>query len=164
MVILGIDPGTRYSGYAILAPSGKSFAIVDVGCLTQSSAKPLPERILKFHDFFELLITQWGVTDLGLETPFLGKNAQNFLKLGYLRGILYMLAQKNKINILEFSPREVKCSVTGFGGASKEQVAVMVHRLFPQFTDPVRADISDALAVALCALWTQRSNASKRLF
>jgi crossover junction endodeoxyribonuclease RuvC len=75
-----------------------------------------------------------------------------------------MLAQKNKINILEFSPREVKCSVTGFGGASKEQVAVMVHRLFPQFTDPVQADISDALAVALCTLWTQRSNASKRLF
>ena len=156
MVILGIDPGTRYSGYAILAPSGNSFAIVDIGCLQQSSAKPLPERILKFHDFFDQLITQWHITDLGLETPFLGKNAQNFLKLGYLRGILYMLAQKNKINILEFSPREVKCSVTGFGGASKEQVAVMVKKLFPQFAQPVRTDISDALAVALCALWNRR--------
>jgi len=156
MIILGVDPGTRFSGYAVLKKEKSSVFLLAYGFLKLGAQKSLPERVLKFHDNFEQIITKYKVTDLSLETPFLGKNAQNFLKLGYLRGILYLLAQKHMLNILEFSPREVKVSMTGFGGASKEQVAVMVHKMFPRLIDVQRDDVTDALAVSLCALWQCR--------
>lgn len=92
---------------------------------------------------------------MSLETPFLGKNAQNFLKLGYLRGILYLLANQHKLEIHEFAPRQVKSALTGFGGASKEQVARVILRLFPKIEAPKRDDVTDALAITLCGIWHQ---------
>ena len=92
------------------------------------------------------------INEIALETPFLGKNAQNFLKLGYLRGILYLIADKSELLIHEFSPREIKQAITGFGGADKEQVARVLMRLFP-IGIPEKLDLTDALAVALCGLW-----------
>lgn len=159
MIILGIDPGTRFSGYAILKKENGSVFLLKHGLLKFRAQNPLSARILEFHDNFEHIIKNFNVTDLSLETPFLGKNAQNFMKLGYLRGVLYLLAQKNKINIFEFTPREVKVAITGFGGASKEQVAVMVQRMFPGLTDIKRDDVTDALAISLCALWDKRLRA-----
>lgn len=153
MVILGVDPGTRFSGYAVFKKDGRKLYLLDYGVFALGSSSPLPERILKFHENFEHLITQWQINYLTLETPFLGKNAQNFLKLGYLRGVLYLLAQKHGIKILEFTPRNIKQSVTGFGGASKEQVAFMVHRLLPQVVQSVQSDVTDALAIGLCGVW-----------
>lgn len=153
MVILGIDPGTRYAGYGILQKMGGKATLVDYGCLVLSPTKPLSERIALLHDFMQEKIIQWQVTDLVLETPFLGKNVQNFLKLGYVRGILYLLAHKNSLKIHEFSPREIKQAVTGYGGASKEQVARVVCQLFPKAKTDVRHDVTDALAVTLCGLW-----------
>jgi crossover junction endodeoxyribonuclease RuvC len=92
-----------------------------------------------------------------LETPFFGKNAQNFLKLGYLRGALYLLADKNRLKLHEFYPREVKQAVTGYGGASKDQVARVILQLFPRMKSPKKEDVTDALAVTLCGLWRQQT-------
>ena len=97
------------------------------------------------------------MTTVALETPFLGKNAQNFLKLGYLRGIIYLLVATYNLALQEFSPREVKMSVTGFGGADKEQVARIILRLFPALSVPDKADVTDALAVTLCCLWNNKA-------
>ncbi len=153
MVILGIDPGFRIAGFGILKKEAKQAILLDFGYLSMPSSKNLLIRIGMFHDFFTSKIEQWQVTDLALETPFLGKNAQNFLKLGYLRGILYLLANKHKIAIHEFSPREIKQSITGFGGASKEQVAQVILQLFPAIEKPKKDDVTDALAVTVCSLW-----------
>lgn len=156
MIILGIDPGFQVTGYGVIKKeAGKAF-LIDCGYLKMSSSKHLSERVRIFHDFFQEKITRWNITNLALETPFLGKNAQNFLKLGYLRGILYLLSNKNNLIIHEFSPTQVKSSVTGFGGASKEQVARMVMQLFPQMRAPDKADVTDAIAVTLCGLWQNR--------
>lgn len=87
----------------------------------------------------------------------MGKNAQNFLKLGYLRGIVYLLSDLHEINLHEYSPREVKQAVTGFGGASKEQVARILLQLFPGLQKPKREDVTDALAVGLCGLWRKKN-------
>lgn len=158
MTILGIDPGFRFAGFGILKKEKQRIFLLEHGCLKMSSTKSLPERINIFYDFFSEKTSQWGVTDVSLETPFLGKNAQNFLKLGYLRGILYLLASQNSLNIHEFSPRQVKLSVTGFGGASKEQVARVILRLFPKLPKPKRDDVTDALAVTLCGLWKNKNS------
>lgn len=156
MIILGVDPGVRFAGFGVVKKGKQGTHLLDYGYLTMQPTKQLPERISMFHDFFTQKIAQWQVNDLALETPFLGKNAQSFLKLGYVRGILYLLAHKNQLVIHEFSPREVKQAVTSFGGASKEQVARVVLQLFPKLDTSQKEDVTDALAVTLCGLWRKR--------
>jgi len=159
MIILGIDPGTRFAGFGILKKEKQKIYLLQYGCLKMSSKKSLIERVRIFHDFFAEKIETCQVTDLAIETPFLGKNASNFLKLGYLRGILYLLSDKNNLHIHEFSPREVKVSLTGFGGASKDQVARVVTRLLPSIGTGQRDDVTDALAISLCGVWKNRYSA-----
>lgn len=156
MVILGIDPGTRFAGFGIMQKDKQKVFLLDYGCLVMSPTKSLPERVEIFHDFFSEKIQKYGVTDLALETPFLGKSAGNFLKLGYMRGILYLLASKNKLVLHEFAPREIKLTVTGFGGASKEQVASVVLRMLPGILGTQKDDVTDALAISLCGLWQSK--------
>ncbi len=158
MVILGIDPGTRFAGFGILSKDKQRAFLIDHGCLKLRPTDPLQLRLHQFYDFFSEKIKTYGVTDIALETPFLGKNAQNFLKLGYLRGILYLLASQHNLVLHEFSPSQVKLSVTGFGGASKEQVARVMMRMFPKMDQPEREDVTDALAVTLCGLWKNKNH------
>jgi crossover junction endodeoxyribonuclease RuvC len=153
MIILGIDPGFSFTGYALLKKeNGKTF-LIDYGYLKLPQSKSLVERVALFHDAIESKIKQFQVHELALETPFLGKNAQNFLKLGYLRGILYLLAAKHNLKLHEFSPTQVKQSLTGFGGASKEQVSRVLYSLFPAIVKSDKFDATDALAISLCGLW-----------
>ncbi len=163
MVILGIDPGFRFAGFGILKKEGRQALLLDYGYLGMSSSESLIERIGQFHHFFETKITQWHVTTIALETPFLGKNAQNFLKLGYLRGIVYLLAHKYSITVKEFAPCEVKQSVTGYGGATKDQIARVILQLFPGMELPKKEDVTDAVAVTLCGLWSHQLNSSSKV-
>ena len=156
MIILGIDPGFSISGFGVIKKGSNQTSLLDHGYLRMSSSKHLSVRIGIFHDLFAEKIEKYSVTDISLETPFFGKNAQNFLKLGYLRGILYLLANRYSLTLNEFSPREVKQAVTGFGGASKEQVARVVLQLFPRMAMPDKMDVTDALAVTLCGLWRNK--------
>lgn len=156
MTILGIDPGWHFTGYGILRKEERTVTLIDHGYLSMSPSKSLVERSGIFYDFFQEKIHVHGVTDLALETPFLGKNAQNFLKLGYLRGMLYLLSHKNNLILHEFAPRQVKQAVTGFGGASKDQVARVVSQLFAHAIKSQKYDVTDALAVTLCGLWQSK--------
>ncbi len=158
MKLLGIDPGCRYAGYGIIKTEGSAIYLIEHGLLKLSQSHTLVERVAEFHDFFSEKIITHGITDIAIETPFLGKNAQNFLKLGYLRGIIYLLSHKNNIQLHEFSPTEVKQALTGYGSASKEQVARVLYQLFPRIPQFEREDVSDALAVTLCGLWRGNQN------
>lgn len=157
MICLGIDPGTLKPGFCVLSLSSEARAsckILSAGCLVLKAKDPLPMRLIQIYDFFENMIVTCSVSSLAIETPFLGKNAQNFLKLGYVRGILYLLAQRKGLEILEFTPRQVKLAVSGYGGADKEMVARSLSKLFPVF-DPSAVemfDITDAIAVAFCGI------------
>lgn len=158
MVILGIDPGFKCAGFGILKKEGRQALLLDYGYLAMSSSDTLVTRIGEFHTFFTDKIITHGVTVLALETPFLGKNAQNFLKLGYLRGTLYLLAHQHNLSLHEFAPMQVKQSVTGFGGATKDQVARVILQLFPGMEVPKKEDVTDALAVTLCGLWSSNQH------
>ncbi len=159
MVLLGVDPGFRYAGFAVAQKDERRTAIADFGYLYLPPAKSLIERTGLFHAFFTEKVITHKVTHISLETPFLGKNTQSFLKLGYLRGILYLLAHTHSLEIYEFAPRQVKQAVTGFGGATKEQVAAVVQRLFPKLPADQKHDITDALAITLCGIWSQQQAA-----
>jgi crossover junction endodeoxyribonuclease RuvC len=155
MIILGIDPGLRIAGFSVIKKDLRGTLLLDYGYLSLPATKTLSQRVRIFHDFFEQKIQTFQATDVAIETPFLGKNAQNFLKLGYVRGIIYLLVDRYQLKLHEFSPREVKQAVTGFGGASKEQVARALAQLFPQLPPQKKEDVTDALAVTLCGLWRQ---------
>lgn len=156
MIILGIDPGFSVTGFGIMKKEKNSIYLLDHGDLRLPTSKSLSLRVGIFFRFFTEKITTWQVSNLALETPFLGKNAQNFLKLGYLRGILYLLADTHALELHEFSPTQVKQAVTGFGGAGKDQVARVILQLFPRLVMPEKLDVTDALAVTLCGLWQNK--------
>lgn len=156
MIILGIDPGFSITGFGVLKKEGHKAILLDYGFLKLPSTKPLYQRVQMFHDFMKSRIETFSVTKVSIETSFLGKNAQNFLKLGYLRGIIYLLASQYNLELHEYTPREVKQSVTGFGGADKEQVATIIKRLFPLLNSEQKLDVTDALAITLCCLWDKK--------
>lgn len=159
-VILGVDPGFHITGYAIISKESSKVLLRDCGYLKMRSSDSLCKRVGQFNTFFRDKIVNHKITHIALETSFLGKNAQTFLKLGYLRGVLYLLADQYQTELSEFAPREIKATVTGFGGASKEQVALMMFRLFPRLTEfgsIERSDVTDALAIALCGVWTDQA-------
>ena len=162
MVILGIDPGVRFTGFGLVRFQAGQTGLMEYGCLKLPASKPLNARVSQFHDFFDMRIPGSGATGIAIETPFLGKNAQNFLKLGYLRGIIYHLSHKYDLPLYEFAPSEVKQAVTGYGGAGKDQVARVIMQLFPRMGKPETQDVTDAIAVTLCGAWRGGSAIARR--
>lgn len=160
MVVLGVDPGFSVTGYSIIAKKQSRVAVLDCGFLKMSSQKSLQERVGIFYETLKEKVITHDVSMIALETSFLGKNAQTFLKLGFLRGILYLIADQHRLTITEFAPREIKLAVTGSGAASKDQVAHMMIKLFPKLSEypqTERPDVTDALAIGLCGVWNQQS-------
>ena len=163
VVVVGIDPGLRITGFGVVRQNIGRVQLLDCGYLRLSPTKTLSQRIELFYEFLRSKVAQWGATDLALETPFLGKNAQNFLKLGYLRGVAHLVASQQSLVVHEFSPCEVKRAVTGFGGAQKDQVARVIMQLFPRLGMPAKNDVTDAIAVTLCGMFAvQHGTASAR--
>jgi crossover junction endodeoxyribonuclease RuvC len=153
MIVLGIDPSFTATGYAVMQQHGQKQFLLTQGTVALPASKQMAERIAIFYNFIQALIVQFQVQRIALETPFLGKNAATFLKLGYLRGVLHLLAHQNNLQILEFAPMQVKKALTGFSGAQKDQVSRVVHMLFPNLTQQKSYDVTDAIAIGLCGLW-----------
>jgi len=152
MIIMGVDPGTRYAGYGVIKKEKQKTFLIESGCLDVHKEKSLVKKIGAIYEFIVGKVKEHHVTHLAIETPFLYRNASTFLKLGYVRGILYLIADQQNLELSEFSPSEVKQGLTGYGKATKEQVAKVVLRLF-HIKKPQRDDTTDAIGVALCALW-----------
>lgn len=157
MMVLGIDPGFTVTGYSLVTKIKGKETIVDSGYISLPATQSLQVRIGMFHEFFSEKIKTYQVTALSIETPFLGKNVQSFLKLGYLRGVLYLLAHQHAITLHEYSPREVKLAITGSGAAQKDQVARVLFMMFPHLAKPKKEDVTDAIAIGLCGLWQQKT-------
>ena len=157
-VILGVDPGFVIAGYAIISIDQGKTELLECGLLAMKTkdadSSTAQHRLHCCYNFFTEKITRYQVTEIALETPFFGKNAQNFLKLGYVRGILLLLSAQHNCHVREFAPRQVKMAITGFGGAEKDQVMRVIMRLFPRLPIQPRYDVTDAIAVALCCSWT----------
>lgn len=154
MNTLGIDPGTRFTGFSIIHVnnSGK-ISLKEAGCLVLSEDQVLSARLYKIYDFLNKKVVESQIQVIALETPFLGKNAQNFLKLGYVRGIIYLVAHQHNVLLKEYAPKEIKKAITGSGNAEKDQVARTIKALFPEIAQSavsIRTDITDAVAISFC--------------
>ncbi len=150
VIILGIDPGTLITGYALIKTLGRLYQLIDYGCIKPPSTFKLSDRYLIIFDALEQLIDHHQPTELSVETQFVQKNVQSALKLGMARGIALVAAKKKGLRVFEYSPTEAKKAVVGNGKASKFQVQSMVKQILSLQEIPKPEDAADALSLAIC--------------
>jgi len=150
MIILGVDPGTNFTGFGIIKTNKNTFTKIVNGLIKLPANKTLPEKLEIIYGELNKLIKTYKPDEFAIETAFYGKNVQSAMKIGYARGVSILAAIHNKVPTSEYSPREVKKSVVGNGAASKEQVSFMIKSLLKLKNEKMKFDESDALAIALC--------------
>jgi crossover junction endodeoxyribonuclease RuvC len=149
-IILGIDPGTLFMGYALMDVSATTPKLLMMDVLKLSANKDAYQRLQKIHDTICQLIVTYKPTTFAIEAPFFGKNVQSMLKLGRAQGVAIAAAMQAGLTVTEYSPKKVKQSITGNGNADKDQVWKMLQRILELEEKPHYFDATDALAVALC--------------
>jgi len=149
-IILGIDPGSRLTGYGVVKHQGRNFEYLGSGCIKAISAgEDLGDRLQTIFAGVSELIIQFKPDMFAIEQVFMAKNPDSALKLGQARGAAIVAATNSGLTIAEYSARQIKQSVVGTGAAKKEQVQHMVKTILKLPGTP-QADAADALAVALC--------------
>ncbi len=150
-IIMGIDPGTNVMGYGVLGIKGKKPEVIVMGVIQLNKLESHYLRLSRIFQRITGLVDQYLPDEVAIEAPFFGKNVQSMLKLGRAQGVAMAAALSRDIPICEYAPLSIKQSVTGNGGASKEQVASMLRHILhiPQDHMPKLLDATDALAAAL---------------
>jgi crossover junction endodeoxyribonuclease RuvC len=162
-IVIGIDPGTRVTGYGIIEVLANGFKPLDFGCIRPPVKYSLSDRYSIIFDSLQELLERYNPLEMALETQFVNKNAQSALKLGIAMGCALLAAKSRKMRVFGYSPREVKCFIAGTGKAGKEQLQYAVTRFLSLKTLPEPQDAADALAIALChATWPTSTFSSKR--
>ena len=150
MRILGIDPGSRTTGWGIVEGDGRKYSLVDFGSISASSSLKFPTRLLRMCNGVEEVIAKHQPDACALEDSFLATNVKVSMKLGQVRGVVLLVAERAALEIHEYSPRLIKQTVVGYGNAEKHQVQEMVRLLLSLKSVPSPHDAADALAVAIC--------------
>ena len=148
-VILGIDPGSRFTGYGVIESAGQNSRYLASGRLNVSEGE-LPQRLLKVFSGLRALIQQHQPAEIAIEETFVNRaNAQSALVLGQARGAAICACAESGLPVAEYAAAQVKLAIAGNGRAEKEQVQHMVKVLL-NMREKIAADAADALAVALC--------------
>ena len=161
MRVLGLDPGSRRTGYGLVEKLGERLSCVAHGTVSPGARLELPQRLHVIASRIGEVMERTRPDAVVVEEAFYHESARSTLVLGHVRGALLVAAVQRGLAVAEYSPREIKLSVAGSGAAAKEQVAFMVRRLLA-LPAAVSADASDALAAAICHLHRARLSAPAR--
>ena len=164
MLALGIDPGTAICGYGLVEQIGGRLVAKKFGVITTNSRARMQDRLLKIHTELDALIKNFQPQVMGVEKLFFGRNATTAIPVGQARGVVLLSAAQNNLDVVEITPNEVKQSITGYGGATKEQVIYMVTKILNLAEPPKPDDAADALAIAIAAGYEANSMARRNLF
>ncbi len=156
MRVLGIDCGSRVTGYGVIDCDGADSVLVQCGAIRVKPSDSLPGRLKSIHAGIAEIIRDLQPKAAAFENVFYATNVQSALKLGHVRGVSMFAAAEANLPIFEYSPLEVKSAVTGYGRAEKPQVQQMVRALLRLTALPEPYDASDALAVAICHVHSYR--------
>lgn len=148
MKILGIDPGTRNCGYAIIEKQGRDLKLIEAG-LIKIKTTVLQEQIVEMTEGIDLIFKTHTIDQVSVESMFYAFNPKTVIKLAQFRGAISLKILQNYGNFAEYTPLQVKQAVTGNGKATKEQVSFMVKRLLGIKKEIKPLDITDAIAIAL---------------
>ena len=147
-IILGIDPGSRVTGFGLLAADGNQLNYIESGCI-RTGAGELPERLKIIFEEMLIVVEKYNPDAVAIERVFMHRNPDSALKLGQARGAAICAVVTRALQVNEYSPAEIKRATVGKGNANKEQVQHMVTGLLNLPGTP-QADAADALAVAIC--------------
>ena len=147
-LILGIDPGSRITGYGLIEVIGQQTRYVESGCL-RLQATALADRLRQLYVQLTEIIEQYRPDQMAIEQVFMASNPDSALKLGQARGVAIVATACQNIPVAEYSARQVKKAVVGRGAADKQQVQHMIKILL-NIPHKLQADAADALGIALC--------------
>ncbi len=156
MRVLGIDPGSRRTGWGVVQLEGTRLLPVDAGTIAVSAKLPLSERLRLIHDELVQIVAAHRPEAVAVEEIFFAKYANAALKLGHARGVALLVAAESRLEVHEYPPAIVKRTVVGRGAADKTQVGQLVRALLGLAAAP-EEDAADALAVAITHIQASRS-------
>jgi crossover junction endodeoxyribonuclease RuvC len=156
MIVLGIDPGTAITGYALVTERGSETAAIAYGVITTPSDLALPDRLVAIHRELGVIVERYRPDHAAVEQLFFNKNVRTALAVGHARGVVMLTLAQANVRIFEYTPLAVKLAITGSGRADKKQVQQMIKLLLSLDQIPKPDDAADALAVALCHLHSAR--------
>lgn len=162
MYIIGIDPGTQFTGYGVIVKERGEWRYQAHGVVAIPGTLSLAEKLAFLSGELAILWQQWRPAITVIEQVFLGRNVDSAFKLGHARGVCLMMAAKGGSSVVEYAARTVKKNITGSGSAEKDHVQLIVEKILGRKITG-RHDASDALALAICHGWhldreTQLSN------
>ncbi len=153
MRVFGIDPGINITGYGIVEKKGQTIIHIDNGLIRPSKNFSFYNKLFEIYESILELAKKYNPDTLALEDIFLAKNFKASIKLGHVRGATMIAASTCKLKIVEYHPNEIKKAVVGTGHADKMQIQKMVKTIL-NLPQVAAEDASDALAVAICHLYT----------
>lgn len=153
--ILGIDPGSRMTGYGVIEVQGRRAAYIASGCVRMDDVN-FAERLRAIFEGVGVVVERYRPTEIAIEKVFVQRNVDSALKLGQARGAAICAVVSRSLPVAEYSPAQIKQALVGRGAAAKEQVQHMVKTLLQLIEDP-QADAADALACALCHSHTRQT-------
>lgn len=157
MRILGIDPGSHCTGYGIIDQTGFVVSFITCGVIRVKKKAVLADRLLEIHEGISEVIEANSLDIAAIENVFMARNPSSALKLGQARGVLMLAARQHRLPLYEYSAKEVKQAVVGYGQADKAQIQQAVRALLSLSACPSQ-DAADALAVAMCCANHQAMN------
>ena len=162
--ILGIDPGTNVMGFGVLRIENNKMSLLEMGVFNLKKLETQQDKLKQIFNDVVAVIEKFEPTELAIEAPFFGKNVQSMLKLGRAQGVAIAASLSKNMDVVEYSPRKIKQSITGNGNASKEQVAKMLSSLLTIKTESKFLDATDALAVAVCHYFQRAGSTEKKSY
>ncbi|HBO16601.1 MAG: Crossover junction endodeoxyribonuclease RuvC [Candidatus Moranbacteria bacterium GW2011_GWE2_35_2-] len=156
--ILGIDPGTATTGWAILEEDDGKIVPIAYGHISTSPKRSTSERIKEVADDIENIIRKYSPTEGVVEDLFFFKNIKTVMKVSQSRGGILLALEKMGLKIFEYTPLQVKQALTGYGRAEKKQIQIMVKSILKLKEIPKPDDTADAIAIAICHLNSRKMN------
>lgn len=150
MRVLGIDPGTATTGYGVIESDHGKLKTLSFGCIRTPAKQALEKRLSEIYIDLNSIIKKYRPDIVAVESLFFFKNLTTAISVSHARGVVLLCAEQNKLKVVEFTPLQVKSSLTGYGKAEKKQVQYMVKTLLNLKSIPKPDDAADALAIAIC--------------
>ena len=156
MRTLGIDPGTATTGFGIVDENDKKLSLVEYGCIRTSSQLSMSERLEIISKELTGIIMRSNPDAIAVEQLFFASNSKTAIKVGEARGVILLTAAQAGMKVAEYTPLQVKQALTGYGKADKKQIQYMVKNLLKCPDVPKPDDASDACAIAICHIHSQK--------
>jgi crossover junction endodeoxyribonuclease RuvC len=159
MIILGVDPGSAIVGYSILEKQKNCLKVIDFGCITTEQSLSTGERLKKIYKEVSKLIIKYKPDLMSIESLYFFKNLKTIMPVSQSKGVILLAAAEKKIPVLEFTPLQIKMTVSGYGRAGKKQVIEMIKKILNldefdlKIKNRKKDDSFDALGVAICAAY-----------